>query len=233
MNFGIDGPVVTGWWVNPRTGDKFNAIDTFIEDNNLLIKTSDGRLLKYSQIQDYIQSGNNEPTMMTPQVKIQSAANDSIPPEILAELESPEDSKNDLLIPDDNIYSTPKQMPLGNIYQEPIGSPSIKDYDIIDRALSKKNKPDISPDLLWRGFPKKEIEMLIDVMGVSEDAVAEYYINGLSIDEIIQAVSESIKLYIIRELHPITESPIIEEKKVESIVTDKSMDKKKTIKKKK
>ena len=40
MTFGFDGPSVTGWWVNPKTGDKFKAIDTFFEDNRLLIKTA-------------------------------------------------------------------------------------------------------------------------------------------------------------------------------------------------
>ena len=54
MNFGMEGPQVNGWWYNPKTGDRFNALDTYFEDNNLLIKTADGRLLNYNQIQNYV-----------------------------------------------------------------------------------------------------------------------------------------------------------------------------------
>ena len=60
INFGMDGPQVTGWWYNPATGDKFNAIDTYFEDNNLLIKTADGRLLNFNQIQNFVTNIENK-----------------------------------------------------------------------------------------------------------------------------------------------------------------------------
>lgn len=204
MNFGMDGPQVTGWWVNPKTGDKFNAVDTFFEDNNLLIKTADGRLLKFDQIQNYVRT-ESDPGNVTPQTS--SAKKEELPPEILAELEG-NDQSNGLLIPDDNIYGVggPRQAPaaeLGNLYkEEPVVHTPIQDFDIIDRALKGKESPTIYSKILWEKYPEREIEMLIDVMNIPEDAIIQYYINSISLNDIKTMVGEAIKTWIHAELHP-------------------------------
>ena len=201
MNFGMDGPQVNGWWYNPTTGDKFNALDTYFEDNNLLIKTADGRILNYNQIQNYV---HVEDPKMIPDKPISKAnpQTEEIPAEILAEIEGEEGVDGGLLIPEDNIYGRPtKQAPadLGNIYKgaEPETlSPVIQDFAIIDRALADKNNPSPSADILWPEFPKKEIEMLIDVMNISEDEIIQYYINNVSMDVVKSMVEEGIRNYI-------------------------------------
>ena len=205
INFGMDGPNITGWWVNPKTGDKFNAIDTFFEDNNLLIKTADGRLLNFNQIQNYVRT-ESDPGNITPKT---TKKEDEIPPEILAELEGDDQQgqSNGLLIPDDNIYGTggPRQAPaaeLGNLYkegQEP--RPPIQDFDIIDRALNGKDIPSLTADVTWDKFPKREIEMLTEVMNISEDEIARYYINKVSLNIIKDMVEEGIIHYIYHSLH--------------------------------
>ena len=203
MNFGMDGPQVTGWWYNPVTGDKFNALDTYFEDNNLLIKTADGRLLNYNQIQNYVRT-EADPGNINPQTT-STKKDDEIPAEILAEIEGQE---NDLLIPDDNIYGLggPRQSSaaeLGNLYkEETISRPQIQDFDIIDRALKGKEFPVIYSKILWDKYPEREIEMLIDVMNIPEDAIIQYYINNISMNDVKVMVGEAIKTWINRELHP-------------------------------
>ena len=201
MNFGMEGPSVTGWWYNPTTGDKFNAIDTYFEDNNLLIKTADGRLLNYNQIQNYVQVEKPElipdkPISKTPQ-------QEEIPAEVLAELDNGEDPLGGgLLIPEDNIYGRPtKQGPaaeLGNIYHgtEPELQPAIQDFAIIDRALAGKDTPTAVANIVWDKFPRREIEMLVDVMNISEDEIIQYYINKISMDAVKEMVAKGVREYI-------------------------------------
>lgn len=219
MNFGMDGPQVTGWWVNPQTGDKFNAVDTFFEDNNLLIKTSDGRLLNYNQIKNYIQTDRPE-SFTTPQKSKSQHVNEEIPAEILAEIDNGEGGEDSLLISDDNIYGTPTKLSsggeLGNIYNEPVKASVIKDFDIIDRALNSKTMPDFGFDVWWKDFPKREMEMLIEVLQIPESEIIDYYINKIVLTEVKDHLAKCIKDYIDDQLHPATGSEKVSEKEKKS-----------------
>ena len=108
MTFGMEGPQFTGWWVNPKTGDKFNAIDAFFEDNQLLIKAADGRLFTYNQIQNYVQT--KDPSSITSEAANVGSKKGSaiLPPEILNELEKTE-SDDDIIVPDDDIFGNVPQ----------------------------------------------------------------------------------------------------------------------------
>lgn len=193
MTFGMDGPMIIGWWVNPQTGDKFNAIDSFFEDNNLLIKTADGRLLRYDQIQNYVKT-DKPSDIPTPK----QTHKEDIPAEVLAELEG----SDDLLIPDDDIYGAklPQAEELGNIYKN---TPSqTADYDIIHRALNgKKDQLQFRGNIEWSNFPQREIEMLIDVMNISEEEIIQYFINTISVNDVINTIKENIRVYISDKLH--------------------------------
>lgn len=204
INFGMDGPQVTGWWYNPATGDKFNAIDTYFEDNNLLIKTADGRLLNFNQIQNYVRT-ESDPGNITPQTA-STKKDDEIPAEILAELEEDNQSEG-LLIPDDNIYGIAGQKQatssaeLGNLYSHS-AEPVNQNLSMIKRALDGKSSPSVDGSVCWEGFPKREIEMLVDVMQIPENEIVEYYINNISINYIKDIISSSVRDYINVQLHP-------------------------------
>jgi len=206
MNFGMDGPSITGWWVNPQTGDKFKAIDTYFEDNNLLIKTADGRLLNYNQIQNYVQT--DKPESFKGPDKQAAKQEEEIPAEVLNEIDNGEGPDGGLLIPDDNIYGdrSPRQAPsaeLGNIYrkEEPQLQPAVQDFAIIDRALAGKDIPSLIANVEWNGCPKREIEMLVDVMNISEDEIVRYYFNRISKSMIQSMIEEGIRSYIYHVLH--------------------------------
>ena len=49
MIFG-EGPILSGHWYNPSTGDSFTVKDTYFEDNNLYVITTDGRRMNYDMI---------------------------------------------------------------------------------------------------------------------------------------------------------------------------------------
>jgi len=234
MNFGMEGPQIEGWWYNPTTGDKFNAVDTYFEDNNLLIKTADGRMLNYNQVQNYVQI--KDPNTI-PDTKTNSKVTntESIPAEILAEID---DEDENLLIPEDNIYGKPtKQIQtqkLGSIYEENKSSfkPAIQDFDIIERALIKKSTPRIEANVSWDDFPRREIEMLIEVMNISVNDIIQYYINNISTEIIENMVAAGIKNYIESSFCADHNEPTIKELKHKSdeIVEKSPKQKKKTSK---
>lgn len=243
MTFGFDGPSVTGWWVNPKTGDKFCAVDTFFEDNILLVKTSDGRLLNYNRMQDYVQTDKPEIVQVNKQNK-PKPKQQSLPPEILNEIEKPGDMQNDnepidLLIPEDNIYSKPQEPArLGNMYNQPATQEPIGDAAIVDRALQSKTTPEIQGSVLWKDFPAREIDMLVDVMNVPKEAIISYYTSQISLNVIQDMVKGIIEEFIEKKLcsatvEPIKEEPVKEEPKPKEEPVKKTTTKKSTTTKKK
>lgn len=200
MTFGMEGPQITGWWYNPTTGDKFKAVDTFFEDNNLLIKTDSGKLLNYNQIQNYVQVSDPKSIPDKPIQSKSTKQNDEIPSEILNEIDGGE---NDILIPDDNIFgaSTRHNDTTSMTISTAPGKPAIDDFDIINRALGSKSQPNIKGEVAWRSFPESEIKMLIDMMGVKKSDIVEYYIDKISVKDIESVVKETIKKYIFDKLN--------------------------------
>ena len=53
ISFNGEGPVMSGTWYNPKTGDSFTVEDSYFQDNQYLVKTTDGRMLDYNFIQNY------------------------------------------------------------------------------------------------------------------------------------------------------------------------------------
>ena len=66
ISFNLDGPIMTGTWYNPKTGDKFTVRDTYFEDNNYMVITTDGRRMDYNMIQNYVKSDSPIPKMEQP-----------------------------------------------------------------------------------------------------------------------------------------------------------------------
>ena len=56
LTFGTEGPIMEGTWYNPQTGDSFTVRNSFFEDNQYIVQTTDGRVLGYNQIQNYVKS---------------------------------------------------------------------------------------------------------------------------------------------------------------------------------
>jgi hypothetical protein len=52
--FNADAPTMDGHWYNPGSEDNFTVKDTFFEDGQYKVLTTDGRLLGYDQIQYYV-----------------------------------------------------------------------------------------------------------------------------------------------------------------------------------
>ena len=191
--FGAQGPMMTGTWYNPNTGDSFTVRDCFFENNQYVVSTTDGRVLSYDIIQHYVQSDKPIEMSKTPQ-------QESLPTEVTNIL------ADDTFI-DDDIYGISQPLTLGNINQPKTRqtNTSTTNEGIIEKALSKASKPQVVADVNWVDFPKKHIEMLKEIMGIDTKEIVEWYAQQLDTTEIAIAIHNSLVRYINDQLD---ENPI-------------------------
>ena len=187
--FGTQGPMMSGYWVNPRTGDGFTVKDSFFEDGQYVVITMDGRKLGYDAIQNYVQSDKPIDTPK-PQQKKQE-----LPAEVINELA--DDSTE--MLPDEMDMIKGKGN-LGNLYAQPQQiEQTSKNEHIINKALSKYPQPTIITNVKWEDFPKREMEMLIDIMDIDKSEIVKWYIDKMDINKVAESICVSVKEYIERE----------------------------------
>ena len=189
--FGAEGPMMTGTWVNPKTGHKFTVRDCFFQDNQFMVQTTDGQLLDYNTIQHYVQSVNKPgESISTPK----TTASD-IPAEVSALLAEPTSSIPTDVLPDEMTLIKG----LGNINDrtpsQPTPSPESTDQIMIERVLRKFPKPQIEASILWE-TPERQIDTLVNVLGIESSDIADYYINTLNATAIMEVVRAQLSAHI-------------------------------------
>lgn len=215
---GMDGimfnggaPMMEGTWQNPQTGHKFTVRDTIFEDGQLKVTTTDGRILDYNMIQNYVQCKDSEghnvsiPTT-TPRPGQQKK--EELPPEIAALIEG-DDPSAGVMIPEDeeglgNMF-TPKATPFTAVEPTPmidtgarhVEAPQVDlDTMLITKVLGKKTDPSINGEVTWENCPIKQLVTLVDTLSVEPEAIANYYINKLDKDAIFEAFKQGIATFI-------------------------------------
>lgn len=195
MIFSGETPVMSGTWYNPGTGDSFTVADTFFQDNQYLVKTTDGRMLDYNIIQNYIKSDTPIPKTSEKPVKDPwSAVKESLPKEVNDILDNNSDQNEDIL-PDDLELIRPRS--LGNLNDTHTRSqPAVQTSNpfdvIIERALSKKSQPLLSTVVNWDDFPKKEIELLINVLDIDINDIIRWYVSQIDISKIENIIANEL-----------------------------------------
>ena len=221
MTFGTEGPIMSGTWYHPATGDKFTVADTFFEDNQLLVRTTDGRLLNYNIIQNYIQQNSNgqESSMLDSNANFNRQSNQSSTPKEVLDLIEPIQTQQDIMFE-----------PIGNLYTQPsqVVENVNNNQTIVNKALSKTELPELKIDLSWNKYPEREIEMLKDIMEIPVEDIIAWYVSKFDINAIKSMIEESINT----QLNP---SHITEiEPQLEELVTkheESPVERKKTRKK--
>lgn len=203
LMFGMEGPNMEGTWYNPKTGDSFTVRNSFFQDNQYIVQTTDGRVLDYNTLQSYIQS--DKPIEMSKNV------NESLPSEV-ANLIEPVDNQYDIL-PDDLEIINGSLRSLGNfndpnpLYNGQTGPslpPANQDFIMIEKALIKKSIPDIQISIDWKDFPQREMDMLIDIMDVNIDDIITWYTNQVDINYLSDCLKMVIQDHINSKLTPVT-----------------------------
>lgn len=206
MMFGGEGPVMQGTWYNPSTGDAFTVRDSFFEDNQYVVTTTDGRYLRYDQIQNYVQSDMKLEDLKQLK-KEKDIKNEQLPAEVSNLIETDEDiyfggNVNDMLLPEDAAIINKPMNNLGNIYAAPIQQKQPVGYTtqpvqnmnaaIIEKALKNTDKPNFSINVKWDKYPSKEIEMLKDIMDIPVVEIVDWYLDNIQLDEFVMAFKTAI-----------------------------------------
>ena len=200
MNFGNEGgPFMSGHWYNPKTGDSFTVRDTFMEDNNIIVLTTDGRRMDYNMIQQYVKTEKPMPKKPVDGYENKQSAVD-IPEEVRAIMADAEEDLKSLT----KKTATEKEYPLSNpvTSQQNIYSGTVSSYQEIDedqmlikRLLKRAAEPIISCAIRWNNFPKEQIHML-DMMAVDDEKIIEYYISKMNLEDIKKSISASLRKYL-------------------------------------
>ena len=192
--FGGEGPMMKGTWYNPNTGDVFTVRDSFFEDNNYVVTTTDGRYLSYNQIQNYVQSDTPASELKAMMNKSKQEKKEEIPAELKDMIATDDDDSYDsYMIPDDNIYAKP----LGNINNTPtVVQPAVAPVNvnkaIIEKALKNTTGAKLTVIVDWPDYPEKEISLLTDIMDIPAQEIAEWYCNEIDTSWMINDIKSAI-----------------------------------------
>ena len=200
MIFG-EGPILTGNWYNPKTGDSFTVRDTYFEDNNFYVLTTDGRRMDYNLMSQYVQSDKPVPKME------QSKPQTQLPKEVLSQMES--NDTDDFMTDEDRALimanTVQPQHPVQPMIHPNFSGPATmgqgesEDAMLVRRILKRSTPPDVDCKVNWKNFPTKQMEML-NMMAVDVDAIVDYYIKDISLEQIREIVKEGIRKHIEKSL---------------------------------
>lgn len=216
IQFNTDGPVMSGTWFNPKTGHKFTVRDCFFQDGQFLVQTMEGQTLDYNTIQNYIQVTDQDGHSMEPDESLMVTKNERVRSELPAEVSSILDTDlgddfSDMIDPDDqnmikglgNINESPRhivpasehQVPTVTSTPQPTNQAYNEDLAMVDRVLRRFPVPDFETELAW-ACPEKQIETLVDILGIDPMVIAEYYVNKLNKDQIFENIKKKLADYI-------------------------------------
>ena len=206
LTFGMEGPNMEGTWYNPHTGDSFTVRNSFFEDNQFIVQTEDGRILKHEQIQEYIKS--DKPINIQKPVQAET-----LPAEVTSILESNYDSNilaDDLaMISGNSLGNLHTPIPPARVETQghPEPDPRLNNYTIVDKALSKRSLPQIQIGIMWNDCPYEEMGMLKNLMDVTDEDIVTWYLDQIDVETTTSMIKDVIKDFLIPK-QPTEEAPM-------------------------
>jgi hypothetical protein len=71
-----------------------------------------------------------------------------------------------------------------------------EDQRLVERVLSRQQQPSINCNINWPKFPQKQMDVLMDMMGVDLEDVCDFYISKINLNDIRESIKTDIKQYI-------------------------------------
>jgi hypothetical protein len=76
-----------------------------------------------------------------------------------------------------------------------------EDMAMTTRVLKRHSVPKLSVGIDWKS-PVKQIETLVDILGIDPDTIAQYYIAQLSSEELLAQAREALVAHINKIVNP-------------------------------
>ena len=166
MDFGSGpgGPMISGKWINKKTGIAVNVRDSFMDDsNNMVIMTDRGQITMEEFSKYYIQASDEVYDESGKVVDTKPVDNAELGIEGGTVV-----SGNDAPLVADDIYSN--SQPTSNINNTPINN-----FELIDKIFKKiESRPIADLNIEWFGFPAEELMMLVNYFDVELEDIATY-----------------------------------------------------------
>lgn len=230
-NFGMsDSPMMEGTWYNPTTGDSFTVRDSYFEGDNYYVIATDGRRFDANMIERYVRSDKpiSAKPAVSPTQPVTKQPDNTTNSILTADLDENLQSDIDVLLQPVKSTST---YPTQKTEQDIVKSIDLKTEDekLADRVLGRTAMPDIDVKTKWSKFPKKQIDCLVDMMGVGVDVIVNYYIDKMDLNFIRESIKTQLTSLIEDSLDEVT--PIVTPEKIEvKIKESKTNPKKLTVK---
>lgn len=197
---------ITGTWVNRLTGDKVVVRNTIIDGDDMIIICADGRQLKMSEFQNYIQMSDEK----------SNGIDDTLS---LGDIRGIENERR-VIVGASNNYNAHTNDSYVINDEHPMMNNIINDYDppksnkeFVEEAINRKGSEkmnesekmlsklfekidldvDLKINLNCSNFPVKELNMLQTIYDVTVDDISNYIIkNVLNIDVFKSAITEYV-----------------------------------------
>ena len=211
ITFDMDNLTISGAWVNPKTGHRFEVRDCYWEDGIYKVQTKAGQVLDFAALENYVQE-NLQPGEKPMEISSNNSNNSNqidgnLPSEVLSELlpDSGDSIGNGLMSSDETslIYGNSLENSLNN-NRIIVGNKnnSNTNYDIIDKALSK-HLTSLKFELLIKDTKKinskkgakfeDAISMLLHHFDdIKKEEIIDYIVDN-SLDKIKQSLKKIIK----------------------------------------
>lgn len=194
------GLLMQGTWFNRNTGDSFTVADMYFEDNNPRIKTTDGRVLDYNIVQNYIQVDPADLNMLKQQAKEEKQPKKQ--PKInLGNLAAPDVSNDNYadIMADDPLFQNLQSRPVEHC-ANPYAEKTSPNRAMIDKALKHQSIPEMTPSFEWKNFPQKQLDALVDVMEVPTEEIVDY-IYAEMMEVMGDELKRQVKDYIVSKIN--------------------------------
>lgn len=181
---GESGIMVSGRWMNKRTGAVVNVRNSVMDGDKMIIITDKGQLSMQEFSRDYVQASD----------EIFDESGNVVGNEPQQQM-TPEQSDDWALIQEtygmNNTETFNYSAPTTESVKKESDTPNSK---IIDKVFKKlKTFPEITIDIKWDDFPDAQMHTLVDYLDISIDDIAKYIKKNYMTDaNISEKISELI-----------------------------------------
>ena len=185
---------ISGKWMNRMTGDVVTVRNTIIDGDDMIIICADGRQMKMTEFQNYIQMSDDD-----------KSGDDTMSLGNIRNLES----ERRVVVGRNNVQNnTPQnntafyddieeviERPKNSVVQKPKAKEISESEKLLNKLFEKiELNIDVHVDLKCDNFPVKELNMLQMIYDVTIDDISSYIIKNVINDEVFRsAVSSYIK----------------------------------------
>lgn len=183
-----DAMSISGKWTNIHNGQEIFVRDSFIDGDNMIVRTIDGNIIPMTEFSNnYVQSEEVD------EATARSVIQQPVAPQSYGDIK-PDFGEKVILKNDDTKSSNIKP---NNLDQASQHVENHKEDKIEDKLFRKKTmigkifekistKPNIKLTFDWTEYPEKEMSMLMEYFDVSNDDIANYIYNTYFNENIIK-----------------------------------------------